>query len=269
MFNTRDTVFLIFVTFVVVYLAILIAKGPHEEAHWLTDVSPEYKIGKKTYQIPKHRTLQRVPVVPEDTLMNMKFLLRDFMHQTDTVDIKPFLWKDSLLHFIQWKKLPPWCSKVTMGVHSDQWNYLCSPEFASILHQRSLESFKLDNEMLRIRRQGNTSCAIDLQCIFEKNGVTRVVDQLTDNGYVKSYNEEHGIPVSPLEDYDVDGLCLFIPNHAEDFLSVFHGESWNKAVFIPPNLTSSNGLFTLVKHREDKIQLSKWRSPAKWTPPKK
>lgn len=249
-----------------------------------TQGSPEYTmltnrdkitVAGREYQIPVRTSTSKIPSVNEGTMANMRFLWRDWMIVATKQHLKPFVMRDTLLHVMQWEFFPPWMTKMNVGVHSPHWEYVSSPEFASLLNQRGLEIHKEAMGSLKVVRRGHDDCEIRIEQVVEKTGVTQVIYDITNDplsGNERIVEEEYIFPISPLVTKEYDGVPMILPRNAETMIEYHFGRKWRDSIHVPSFERSKVDILKtrvskLLHHEQwTKVPLSKWRSPAKWAP---
>lgn len=226
-------------------------------------------VAGKEYQIPIRTSTNKIPSVDEGTMANMRFLWRDWMIVATKQGVKPFVMRDTLLHVMQWEYFPPWMTKMHIGIHSDYWQYVSSPEFASLLNQRGLEIHKEAYGSLKVVRRNHDDCEIRIEQVVEKTGVTQIVYELQDEA-TRFVEEEYWCPISPLVTKEFDGVPMILPNNADFLVDYHYGKNWRSSIHIP---SVERSKVDILKTRVSKlfndeqwtkVPLSKWRSPAKW-----
>jgi len=227
-----------------------------------------YEIDGRWYSVPRlpHKTygsaqeprLDRpVPMLHHDALRDLRALIADAFAVLDEARVEFWVTGGTLISAVLWKSLMCYDDDCDVAVSWEDREYLWSPEFASMLASRDLETFYLRGASLtfatremaavRVRRRGTITPTLDIFFVREmEDGRWGKVNTWSRTGDVDSvtYSESEVWDgrewVFPLTRLTVDGMTWPVPAMARAMLDKQYGEDWIRYIQSPNPLTNSH-----------------------------
>jgi hypothetical protein len=249
----------------VVYMYVMWIVKSHETFPNRVTPGGRYILEGRSYHVPSlpHMTYganekpeldRAVPMLSRTLLIDIRKLMVDSFDTLKESGVDFWVTGGTLIAAILWNQLSMcWDDDADCAVDFGDREYLWSPEFASLLDRRGLETFFLrgtslnyatrEGAAVRIRRKGTITPTLDLFFVHER----------PDGKYTKVNTWNHGQMtyagkecwddrswVYPIRMVEVDGIMCPVGNEAEKMLDMQYGSEWKNYLKSPKPLTASH-----------------------------
>ena len=221
-----------------------------------------YEIEGRRYQVPNlpHKQYKsnetpsidsEIPMLDTKSLADLRALVDDTFRTLDESGTEFWVTGGTLISAQLWGHLMCYDDDCDIAVNWKDREYIWSPEFATLLSLKGLETFTLigaslegatrEGACMRVRRKNHIHPTLDIFFVREREDgkMARVNtwwgDKLT---YDEVWDSRDW--VYPLHKEEVDGMNWTIANKPEEMLDRQYGPEWKTTIQSPPPMTNSH-----------------------------